>query len=445
MKKILLAACSLAIAACTFAQAQNQENSSNSPFKGKDLGDWNTNNKFDRRDNSAGWYYPMGTQGFMQQASSNPSNITSFVSLLFPDSTVWDLDNASSTDPTVIKYGHGAHSWGSIFDPTDEIFDITQIYQRYSKHNTYTWDSILFLYGYIRQIDDVNLVDTMFIRYYTTSDKAGISLGGLQGGGSFARISGYNGTLGYSPLNFKTDTFLLTDSDSTSRTMQGWRSRAITASINKQIPHSSLNAINKLVGFTIHFKPGSSYATGDTLIDLTDNQTEYANVVKKQNYMLTSIYQDANPISLQVKSPNGYYNNAQYLSKTSRYATNLQGWLGYIPGLAFNSAFYLNCGFHVSTQALSIKSLDNIGVSFGDIYPNPSNNNDIAIPVSFNNSNTLNVTIADVTGKIVMVNNYELNAGKHDVKVATSELAKGVYTVTLEVSGATTTQKLIVQ
>jgi len=444
MKKILLVACSLAFATFTFAQAQSQENSSDVLFKGKDLGDWNTNNNFNRRDASTGWYYPVGTQGYMQQASSNPSNIQSFVSLMFPDSTVWNLDNASSSDPTVIRFGHGDHSWGCIFDPTDEIFDITQIYQRYSKHNTYTWDSILFLYGYVRQIDDVNLVDTMFIRYYTTSDKAGIALGGIQGGGSFARISGYTGALGYSPLNFKTDTFLLTDADSTTRTATGWRTRAISASVNKQIPHSSNVAINRLIGFTLHFKPGSSYSNGDTLIDLTDNQTEIGKVVKKQNYMLTSIYQDNNPQSLQVKSPEGYYNNSQYLNKTSRYATNTNGWLGYIPGLAFNNAFYLTCGFHVSTQSLNIKSLENIGVSFGDIYPNPSTNSDITIPVSFTNGNVLNVTIADVTGKTVITTTYELNAGKHDLKVATNGLSAGIYTVTLEVSGATTTQKLTI-
>jgi len=444
MKKVLLIACSLIISSSIFAQNMVEDNSP----RYNDLGDWKetSSKKNTRRDASNGWYLPVN---WASAASPNSSNFQSFVSLVFPDTFVWSFSNASATDPTIVRRGFLDNSWGQIFDPTDENIQFDQnSLDYYTQHQSYTWDSLFLRFGYVRQIDSIDrgsgnesIVDTLFIRYYSFST-AGVEAGNLAGGNTYARVRNYNTTTGYSPSSFKTDTLLLTDQDSTTRTASGWRTRTTAIPVNFNVPTSSNNLLNRLIGFTTHFKPEKPYAAGDTLIDLTDGQNvQWTN---KNNYFVNSYFVDQNPQTDQVPSV-AHYNNALRVTRGTRYGAASSGaWSGYVPGNAFFENNYLNCGFHISTDNLSTRSLSSIGAEVGNVYPNPANNGSVAIPVTLKQAAEVIVSVTDVNGRVVY-NTTQNISGTENVQVNINNFATGIYNINLNIDGVSVTKKLMVK
>jgi len=443
MKKVLLIACSLIISSSMFAQTLIKENSP----RYKDLGDWKeTSTKQNiRRDASNGWYLPVN---WASAASPNSSNFQSFVSLVFPDSTVWQFGNASSTDPTVVRRGVLDNSWGAIFDPTDQNiqFDANQL-DYYTQHQSYTWDSLYMRFGYVRQVDSIDrgsgnelIVDTLIIRYYSFNS-AGIEGGNLAGGSTYSRVRSYNTTLGYAPSNYDADTILLTNADSTTRTASGWRTTTMVMPVNRAVPAASNVLLNRLVGFTTHFKPEKPYAVGDTLLDLTDQQN--IQIYNKNNYFVNSIFIDQNPQSDQVPSVD-HFNNALRVTRASRYGAPAGQWVGYVPGNAFYQNNYLNCGFHISTQNLSAKGLAAVGAEVGSVYPNPAKEGSVAIPVTLKESADVIVAVTDINGKVVY-NTTQHISGTENVVVNIDNFATGIYNVNLNINGVSVTKKLMVK
>jgi len=58
---------------------------------------------------------------------------------------------------------------------------------------------------------------------------------------------------------------------------------------------------------------------------------------------------------------------------------------------------------------------------------------------------TANLSIIDITGKIVMQMPITLNAGKNQTSVATADLSKGIYTLKITGDQQLFTQKIIKQ
>lgn len=443
MKKVLLIACSFMISSSMFAQNLIKDNSE----RLRDLGDWKetaTKQQL-RRDASEGWYLPLN---WASAASSNSSNWQSFVSLVFPDSTVWAFGNRSETDPTVVRYGIGTHSWGQVFDPTDQNIQFgASNLDIYTQHQSYTWDSMLMQFGYVRQVDSIDngsgnelIVDTLYIKYFSFSS-AGIQVGGLNGGATYASMRSWNSGLGMPTADFRTDTLLLTNEDSTTRSANGWRSRGLVLPVGHSVPVASNNLNNRLIGFTTHFRPQVPYSAGDTLIDLTDQQS--TTWTKKNNYFVNSYVVDRNPQSDQVPSVD-HYNNSLICNKFTRYGTFNGFANGYIPGNAFFSNQYMRCGFYISTQNLSSKNLDAIGAKVGKLYPNPANNGNVTIPVTLKESADVVVTVTDVNGKTIYNNNVTLS-GSQDISINVSDYAAGMYNVNVAINGIATTKKLMVK
>ncbi|MFN7912207.1 MAG: T9SS type A sorting domain-containing protein [Bacteroidota bacterium] len=79
------------------------------------------------------------------------------------------------------------------------------------------------------------------------------------------------------------------------------------------------------------------------------------------------------------------------------------------------------------------------------IYPNPTNG-DVTLVVNAIVDVNSNITITDVTGKVVsnVLNNQFLNKGENEVKISTTNLTNGVYFVTINTSIGKETVKLIV-
>lgn len=80
------------------------------------------------------------------------------------------------------------------------------------------------------------------------------------------------------------------------------------------------------------------------------------------------------------------------------------------------------------------------------LYPNPSTSDATTLQINANNGTNLNVTIADVTGKLVAapVQNQNILAGENKISISTNGLNNGIYFVTLSSSYGKETVKLIV-
>jgi hypothetical protein len=78
-----------------------------------------------------------------------------------------------------------------------------------------------------------------------------------------------------------------------------------------------------------------------------------------------------------------------------------------------------------------------------NLFPNPTRGVTY-IDITNNDGDLVNVTITDLTGKIVAQRDYEVS-GSSQLPIVTNEFSKGVYVVTLTKGGTTQQQKLIVQ
>ncbi len=78
------------------------------------------------------------------------------------------------------------------------------------------------------------------------------------------------------------------------------------------------------------------------------------------------------------------------------------------------------------------------------IYPNPANDYAI-VGVKLNESSKLDITIYDVTGKVVFsLNDSIVDAGQQEMKINTSNFTSGTYNVVVKTNKGTLTDKLIV-
>ena len=113
-----------------------------------------------KRDVGTGWFdYATAYNDF------NGAGITSFVSFIQPDTNLYTVQTDGAKTKT------GFHILGRVNDPRDEVFSNNPA--RFSRHNTYTWDSIRFTQFYVRFADFmkvgtkiVPIVDTVFIQYF---------------------------------------------------------------------------------------------------------------------------------------------------------------------------------------------------------------------------------------------------------------------------------------
>jgi hypothetical protein len=83
-------------------------------------------------------------------------------------------------------------------------------------------------------------------------------------------------------------------------------------------------------------------------------------------------------------------------------------------------------------------------VAIGNVYPNPAN--DIAtIELSLTESAVVAVEVVDITGKVVVTNNYgTLSTGSTRLNVNVNELSEGTYFCTVIVNGERITKKMVV-
>ena len=80
-----------------------------------------------------------------------------------------------------------------------------------------------------------------------------------------------------------------------------------------------------------------------------------------------------------------------------------------------------------------------------EVYPNPASNN-VNASFSLENASNVEVSISDLSGKVVYTNNLgNVAAGTHKVNVPTSELSNGVYFYNVAVNNTIATEKLVIK
>ncbi len=96
---------------------------------------------------------------------------------------------------------------------------------------------------------------------------------------------------------------------------------------------------------------------------------------------------------------------------------------------------FVNCATNVTED---LPNLDKF-----NLFPNPTSGVTY-IEIINNDGNNVNVTVTDLTGKVVAQRDYDVN-GTAKLPIVTNEFSKGVYVVTLTVGETIQQQKLIVQ
>jgi hypothetical protein len=439
MKKVLFTILGFGFLALNAQQVAERINYNHQEFKGVVKGE---DKKSDaKRDLSNGWYdYANAYNDF------NGTGFTSSVYFMSTDTNLYTVYTDGSTGNT------NWHVLGRTNDPRDIVYSNNPA--KYSRHNTYTWDSIRWTQFYVRQADSmmqggnmVEIVDTVFIQYFKPS--------GLEFP-SYIFTSDPNMTRHYSsfPLRnsfsvktklnsaaFKTDTIFLTKEWADSVNLDGasttFFGRRIVAPVGITVPHSATNQNANIVGHTFTFKPMQVSTLGDTAIAYNGSSWE-----KKYNMYAVRMYAKTGFVidNIDIEAI-----NSTIISNTQMaFGATLGIWKSYLPGNVFTASLVDGTEYHLTTQTLSADQIDANGNGIGNIYPNPSNGvREVFVPVVLTQDAQITLSIRDITGKIVRTINGDYNAGDFDIAVSTEGLSNGVYTCTLLSNKINTTTKFI--
>lgn len=104
----------------------------------------------------------------------------------------------------------------------------------------------------------------------------------------------------------------------------------------------------------------------------------------------------------------------------------------------------------MSTQKITVNGLNNVGlkevnnISQYLIYPNPTRE-DVNIAFTLLNTAQVNITVMDITGKIVKeISNEFFNKGNNQIQFSVADLTNGLYFISMESANGTKTSRLVV-
>lgn len=87
---------------------------------------------------------------------------------------------------------------------------------------------------------------------------------------------------------------------------------------------------------------------------------------------------------------------------------------------------------------------NNLNVENSFIYPNPTSNSAI-LSIDLKNNSTVNVSVMNMVGQVVKTSSNSSQVGRNNITIDLTGLSKGVYMTTVNVDGATSTKKLIIE
>jgi hypothetical protein len=394
-----------------------------------------------KRNLGTGWFdYVSAYSDFNGSALENEA----FVSWIRPDTNVYNV----GTDGTKNKLGF--HVVGRVNDPRDEVYSGAPV--RFSRHNTYTWDSIRFTQFYVRFEDSmkvgantVPVVDTLFIQYFMPSGLDNLAYNyqatpTITHYYSCPKRASYNKNTRLNSAAFKTDTVFLTEDFADSIDLQEGRvfGRSLSIGVGATVPHNSTtNPYASIVGHSIFFKPMKGSTLGDTGLAF-DGSTVYNkhNMYGLRMFAKTGLVVDN---TIQMAQNNSFMANFQVAN-----GVDVGIFSSYLPGVIFDNTIFESTEYHLTSNTVSVETVDALGNGIGNIYPNPSNSaNEIFVPVKISNNQSITLTICDVTGKVVKTFTSDYAAGDFDIAVSTVDMSKGLYTCTMVSGDFKATSKFI--
>lgn len=135
--------------------------------------------------------------------------------------------------------------------------------------------------------------------------------------------------------------------------------------------------------------------------------------------------------------PTVAFAEAQPVLENTVLAMSSQGLIG----SADPSAVIVRIMFEPTSIGITENATPATGIS---AYPNPANTQ-VTVVYNLNEASDVNLTITDISGKVVYVENYgNQSKGSYNVELNTEDFNNGVYFYTLTVNGTSTTKKFVV-
>ncbi|MCB9251274.1 MAG: T9SS type A sorting domain-containing protein [Flavobacteriales bacterium] len=324
-----------------------------------------------------------------------------------------------------------AHAWwfgaGQCFDPTSEWFQDADAPQL-TGFNRYSIDSVAFRYKYRHAVP--GSVDTLTIDFF--NDDKLVPLVFTSGDRAYAPvyIKGINRSNAVSSTvqillddTYDTESFFFPTSNSYSKNME----IALPSVMNVKEGGK--------MAFTINYKPGVSYAYGDTLITGRDS----VNVPVKQTNTFQPYY-----IQAETGIPDNSHNYALTVMDNQRYGTRSPEW--YYPNSGYTKIRHLDAWFKLTYYNLSAKDINNSGYGLGSVYPNPVKaGQDVKIEFALGKGELVNIQLFNVLGsKVADVASGKYSAGENSVVFNTSKLTPGVYLYTLSAGSFKASKKITI-
>jgi hypothetical protein len=328
------------------------------------------------------------------------------------------------------------NSIGLVFDPRSEIFDGLPF--NTTKFSNYTVDSLRFYFVYTRFNTDENMNDTIVL---TTFDNTSID-----------RLryypSVYAGIVDYSNVDLTAGgagaikTKIILTKDDTSRLIQ---SRVIAVNRTIMGGNPGRNHFGATVTYLPAYRSYSKVEPFDTVVNFMSRATDSTKVNSFRILYFDdeNRFQESDVIPDLQNMGNRIYNHGIVANQTQRYRIGNPAPSGYYPSTFFGANFIPAIEFLVQSPNTAINTVSSAKIS--DIYPNPSNNQDVVVEINSDINSASTLEIMDMSGRVIRSNELSIEAGFNSVTVSTSELAKGIYFVNVKGSSINSVSKLVIE
>jgi hypothetical protein len=349
---------------------------------------------------------------------------------LFPDTNA--LFTYSSSGGGTTTFANISVSTGIVFDPRAKIFQNLPFTT--TKFSSYTVDSLRFQFFYRRYNSDENMNDTIVL---TTFNNTSLGRG---------FISLYAGAADYAKTDYTVGgagavkTKIILTKDDTSRFAQ-----IRTVPVNRTVMGGNGGA--NYFGAAITYLPGyRGYSKVEPFDTVANFVTSPVGPNRANTFRLLSYFDDGMYVESEtVPANNGdrIYNHGIVAQTRQRYQTGSPVVDYYYPAFFQASHMFPVIEFLVQSPNTAINTVSSAKIS--DIYPNPSNNQDVVVEINSDINSASILEIMDMSGRVIRSTELSIEAGFNSVKVSTSELAKGIYFVNVKGNSINSVSKLVIE
>ncbi len=189
---------------------------------------------------------------------------------------------------------------------------------------------------------------------------------------------------------------------------------------------------------SVVYKPGSVVPPLSVMYQYQGGSPQTQNSFRA--YFYSDPSSTANYNFIDKKSYSGCFYHHQ-LGRYNKFTNSILNLCGYP-----DSESGWDIGFSVTypNSSVGLDDFEKTGASLSQNYPNPFKGETTVKYTLINPAKNVSINIIDITGKEVYKTNADNQIGAHSIKLG-SHLAAGVYYYTLNIDGATSSKKMIVQ